>query len=52
MATPQEPDAEAQSGYVVTIGTYDGVHLGHQQLIAATQQPRPPGRRQFAAVRS
>ena len=27
-----------EGGHAVTIGTYDGVHVGHQAVIAATQQ--------------
>ena len=33
MTRPEPSRAEA-SGCVVTVGTYDGVHLGHQRLIA------------------
>ncbi len=30
--------ADAAVGHAVTIGTYDGVHIGHQAVIRATQQ--------------
>lgn len=35
-STERCPDADV--GHAVTIGTYDGIHLGHQAVIAATQE--------------
>jgi riboflavin kinase/FMN adenylyltransferase len=37
MSTLLEQDSDVE-GYVVSIGTYDGVHLGHRELIAETRR--------------
>src|SRR5690349_13005519 len=40
----------SESGTVVTIGAYDGVHLGHQAVIAAVRQRAQVGGMESAVV--
>jgi len=45
-----EACARPDAGSVVTIGAYDGVHLGHQAVIAAVRQRAASGGMQSAVV--